>query len=179
MLKRMAKDSFLLRAVMLVLVLLLVSMYIASGYLAKYISDGDNDDAAGVASYSFNINNSTALNLDLSSVNAPGTSQTYTFTVASPNTNEVARHYEVLVKTTNNLPLTLTLKEGVTTLDATSDTVATGIAYDISTSGNVASGSAFSKTYSLIVAWPANQNSTSYAGVVDTVSLEVTGTQID
>lgn len=178
-LKRMVKDSFLLRAVMILLALLLVTMYIASGYLAKYISSAGDGDGARVASFAFNVNNNDTITLDLSSITGPGTSQTYNFTVTSPNTNEVARDYEVVVNTTNNLPLTLTLSEGVTTLDATSETVATGIAYELSTNGSVGVGTALTKSYSLTVAWPSNQSSLDYSKVVGAISISVIGEQVD
>lgn len=179
MLKRFAKDSFTLRAVMILLVLLLISLYISSGYLAKYASDNSRNEGAGVANFSFDINNSSTINLDLSSITGPGASQTYTFTVNSPASTEVARHYEVIVKTTNNLPLTLTLADQTETLDSTTDPVATGVSYELSTYGDVAVGTALSKTYTLTVAWPAAQNSTDYSKVVGTISIEVSGTQVD
>ena len=180
MAKRILKESFSVRAILILLVILIISLYISSGYLAKFITNTSDSDGARVASYTFNINNNTALALDLSSVNAPGTSQTYTFTVVSPNTNEVARNYNVLIKTTNNLPLTLTLADSTpTTLASTTATVATGIAYQLSDSGNIAANTAFSRTYTLTVSWPAAQTSPNYSSVVDVIMLEVTGTQID
>ena len=179
MTKKMLKESFTVRAILLLLALLLISLYIASGYLAKYTSNAGDNDGANVAAFSFNINNDTALNLDLSSVNAPGTSQTYTFTVVSPNTNEVARNCSISIKTTNNLPLTISLQENSTTLAQTTAAVGTGIAYELSANGQVAPNTALSKTYTVTVAWPAAQNSSSYAGVVGAVLLEVKGVQLD
>lgn len=179
MTKKMLKESFTVRAILLLLALLMISLYIASGYLAKYTSNAGDNDGADVAAFSFNINNNDTITLDLSSITGPGTSQTYYFTVTSPNTNEVARNYAVDVKTTNNLPLTLTLKEGETTLAATTSTVATGIAYELTANGQVAPNTALSKSYSLVVAWPSNQNSTDYSKVVGAISISVTGVQVD
>ena len=180
MAKKIFKESFSVRAIMILLVVLLISLYISSGYLAKYTSSSSDDAGARISAFSFDINNSTALSLDLSNVNAPGTSQAYTFTVNSPISNETSRSYTILIKNTNNLPLTLTLTDATPTILATTTaTAGTGIAYDLSTSGNVAPGAAFSKTYTLTVAWPAAQNLPANAGKTDAILLEVTGEQLD
>lgn len=179
MLRKIVKESYTARALLLLLVLLLISLYLSSGYLARYVTSANNSASSRTAKFSFNINNNSSLELDLSAVNAPGTSHSYSFDVVSSSTNEVARGYLVKVKTTNNLPLNITLADDSSTLASTTATKGTGISYELTTSGTVAAGTALSKRYTITVSWPANETSSDYAGVIGVISLEVSGTQID
>ena len=94
MLRKIVKESYTARALLLLLVLLLISLYLSSGYLARYVTSANNSVSSRTAKFSFNINNNSSIELDLSAVNAPGTSQSYSFNVVSSRSNEVARGYD-------------------------------------------------------------------------------------
>lgn len=176
--KRIIKDSVLLRTCAVLVALLLVSLYLASGYLAKYVSDNDTDEGSGIASFDFIINNGETIELDLSSIKAPGDSEEFTFRIASPDTNEVRVEHLVRVDSSNNLPLEISVTPAGESSVSSEAEKGTGIVYNIQSLTTVEPNVASTETFTVTVEWPATARNVSYSGMNEAVCVSVSGTQV-
>lgn len=178
MLNRILKKSYTSRAFIVLVALLLVSLYLASGYLARYVSDDKVDDGSRPASFSFNINEGEEIELDLSDIHKPGDRKTVTFTVESDEKNEVATKYEILVLSSNNLPLTITLSDSSGQLGLISPSTDLGKKAEIKCVGSLAPGDVLSGVYTLDIVWNSSNNSDEFIKMVDAVYISIHGVQI-
>lgn len=177
--KKVIKDSITIRAAIVLLVLLLISLYISSGYLAKYINDDFDDNVSKVAKFDFVINEGEILELDLSGIKGPGDSQEYTFAVSASENNNVALDCEVKLETSNNLPLNITITPDGSTPAETDATIGNGVVYSIYSQTFVAPNSQYSDIFTINVSWPESANDNKYTGLVEAICLSVNCEQVD
>ncbi len=170
---RMYKIMQTVCIVVLLLYVALISIDVATGFYARYRTESTAQDTAGVAAWVFDVNdkNNTKV-VDLQTVNYPGASDTYEFTVTNTRgevTGEVAVDYTIQFETYGSLPLEYKLNNG-----------------DFGTSipeqtGSFAAGGKQEQTYILTVTWPAEKNDLAYASdsAVASLSITVVGVQAD
>ena len=167
----------------ILLFFVMLTSSITSGLYARYAAHTTGNDTARVAKFVFNTvdENLTEL-IDLSSVQNPGDSATYTFKVTNTDgisVCEVAQGYTVTVEITGNMPLLCTLtKNGVE-----SDSLNTALFPDrtLTLSGELIAGSEDGDQFALTVTWPSEFNDASLSGgaALSAVSLHVVSEQLD
>ena len=147
-----------LRAAAVLLILVMLSTSMVAGRYARYTSSASGNDSARVAK--FRVTESGELKTTFIVKISPGKSVDKTITVA--NDSEVAVEYEIIARNEhNNLPLQFQLMDGETPVDA----------------AQLAPGKTKDLTFRII--WEAGYTSDSYIGMVDTIQLTITATQID
>ncbi|MCD8364428.1 MAG: hypothetical protein LUC83_01180 [Clostridiales bacterium] len=193
-------NKWVYRTVAVLLVLVLITAWFLSGMLANYSSGNDGGDEARAAEFVFTVGEADTL--DLSEIVKPGTSVTYTFTVANTSGNavsEVAETYKLTFTELGSLPLTYSLTDmtdvslGGTSTSSTFTSLSGGITTNTETVNATSAGStnayasgfsasvSGSGTYKLTVSWPESENSAVYSSGSGTTSLnvEVTAEQED
>ena len=170
--RRTGKRNMALSAAGILLCLVLVTTFLVSGLLAKFVSGDGSKGAARTAKFAVSGSGfSETVNLDVSM--KPGEHEDRSFTVT--NNSEVSVRYTLTLRnTTKNLPLQL--KVGGT-VQADFDTDA-GYVYTSTMPPN--DGSVHSLDISLV--WPdtpAENTDVVYSGQLDNIAVTVTAVQID
>lgn len=153
-------NSILLRTAAVLLMLVLISTSIVSGRYARYTTASSSYDGARTAAYIFEMNDTSGQYIDISDIQKPGDSKTYTFTLTNKKNqqiSEVNEKYQLTLELIGNLPLTCELS-GNETLSAT------GVSEKISGAEYTFEASAeHTHTYTLTVSWPDTENDLKYA----------------
>jgi hypothetical protein len=187
-----------LRASAAILIMTLISSYVISGTLAKYVTSANSDESASVAAFVFELNDGAYSQMvDLSGIKKPGDEKIFTFSVSNSRTggmvSEVAMNYIISLQLNGSIPLEATITsagtqtaallsaaitEGnATTLPQKSSTATATTAQSLSFSA----GSTGQNTYTLTVTWPKEQNDSKYASAQTAAEaiLTVTAEQTD
>ena len=174
------RGAVMMRAASLLLILTLLSSAVVAGRYARYTTSSSANDAARVAGFVLSLKNgANSKILDLSGIQKPGDSKTYTFTVTNNSggfVSEVAESYTLTMAVNGSMPLTLKLNN----VDLTRTVQDTANAADAATVTYAASVQS-SVTYTLTATWPNNETDPKYANgsAVGEVVLTLTGGQID
>ena len=169
------------------LCLVLISSYLAAGMLAKYTSGDGGAQIARVAKFAFSVSDTDASHqiIDLSSIQKPGDSKTYDFSVSSGS--EVAVSYDITLALSGNMPLTCTVTKNesggssTNVLSAVMPGDGNGTSQTKHDAGVFPAASTTSDSYVLTVDWPSTENDIAFAsaGSAAEVKLIVTGVQVD
>jgi hypothetical protein len=105
----------------------LISSYVISGTLAKYVTSANSDESASVAAFVFELNDGASSQMvDLSGIKKPGDEKIFTFSVSNSRTggkvSEVAMNYIISLQLNGSIPLEAT----ITAADAQTTQTATG-----------------------------------------------------
>lgn len=167
------------RAALALLCVVLVSVGMMSGLLARYTAGGTGSDEARVASFDVTAdlqNFETTFPVQLQ----PGDSVICSFDIT--NSSETAVNMQAVLETEGNLPLMIEYKKGSTntgswvSLAKNIQDVEEG---SCKFSDAMAAGNKEKQTYQIRVSWPEDRNGYQYANGVETVKLSVTASQID
>lgn len=170
-----------LRTSAVLLCLCLISMWMISGTLARYINSDVGADRAHTASVVFDVNDESGNRLDLSNelkLNdlLPGKCMEMTFDVVNKKDekiSETAMEYSIAIETTGNLPLTYSL---VSVPDGIANRATTK--YGLAWSGGLLPASTdTSHKYMLTVEWPPDAVDAKYANEIDSVYLFIDAKQ--
>jgi len=149
--------------------LTLLSTYLVTGLFARYAVTAQSSEQARVAAFS--ITGAGALEKTITAMVSPG--ETTDVKLIINNNSEVAVEYEIEVsKETENLPLSLELKEGNTSL-------ATATGKDKITFKDQKAPGNYKDEYDLKIKWEAGRDDVARMGMVDYIAVTVTATQID
>ena len=134
-------------------------------------------DTARVAKFVFSDDAQAQMTatLDLTGIK-PGTSKDFVVSVTNQSGDQVCEtsmryHLEVRTKY-GSLPLTFTVKNQQTSESKTASIVTT-------TASDIAAGAPTTHTYTITVAWPANEDAYEFANKIDIVTVTVVADQID
>lgn len=183
------QKNWMLRASAVLLCMVLISTWMLSGLMARYVSGGSGSDSARTAAFVFQLQDGIGTQyIDLSGITRPGDSKSYTFIISNADADivsEVAESYHIEIQMNGSLPLTAAVKkqadkDNLIELSMLETTVEKPII------GNAEGGvfqAARSRedTYILTVTWPEEQNDVKYAngsGVAEVI-LTVTAEQAD
>ncbi len=162
----------------MLLYLALVSIDLATGFYARFISGGNAEDSARTAAWVFDVNDKgTSQIVDLSAVNAPGVSEDYKFIITNKRgstVGEVDTQYTIKFEALGSLPLTYSLNG--------SKLFETAVAGNTGEQTGTFEASVSTDTeYTLTVHWPKESNDPIYASGSGVASLRVTilGEQVD
>lgn len=116
-----------LRASAAILIMTLISSYVISGTLAKYVTSANSDESASVAAFVFELNDGASSQMvNLSGIKKPGDEKIFTFSVSNSRTggkvSEVAMNYIISLQLNGSIPL----KATITAADAQTQQTATG-----------------------------------------------------
>ena len=151
-------SSITLRTAAVLILLVAVTTSVVVERFASYKTADSDSGAARVAK--FQITEAGTLTKDLTVDIAPG--EQIEKTVVVTNGSEVTVDYTVDAQTLyGNLPLTITVLDGETE----------------STQARLDAGQ--SKTLTVRITWPSDQNDDAYAGQVDMVRVILTASQVD
>lgn len=151
-------SSITLRTAAVLILLVAVTTSVVVERFASYKTADSDSDAARVAK--FQITEAGTLTKDLTVDIAPG--EQIENTVVVTNGSEVTVDYIVDAQALyENLPLTITVLDGETE----------------STQARLDAGQ--SKTLTIRITWPSDQNDDAYAGQVDMVRVILTASQVD
>ncbi len=162
----------------------LISIDLATGFYARYISSGKAADTARTAAWVFDVNDKESSKiLDLTAVNQPGASSSYTFIVTNQRdkvTSEVAAKYSIEFEELGSLPLTYKLNDNLLLFSADPVDGENVVTEDENNMCFQAAVEA-NQEYTLTVEWPATENNLNYASGSGVASLRITilGEQID
>ena len=167
------------RAALALLCVVLVSVGMMSGLLARYTVGGTGSDEARVASFDVTAdlqNFETKFPVQLQ----PGDYVTCSFDIT--NSSETAVNMQAVLETEGNLPLKIEYQKGNT--DAGSWVSLAKNIQDVEEgsckfSDAMAAGNKEKQTYQIRVSWPEDRNGYQYANGVEAVKLSVTASQID
>lgn len=185
------QKNWMLRASAVLLCMVLISTWMLSGLMARYVSGGSGSDSARTAAFVFQLQDGIGTQyIDLSGITRPGDSKSYTFIISNADADivsEVAESYHIEIQMNGSLPLTAAVKKqgDNNSLIALSMPVQ-GTTVEKPIIGNAEGGvfeAARSRedTYILTVTWPEGQNDVKYAngsGVAEVI-LTVTAEQAD
>jgi hypothetical protein len=107
----------ILRAAAGLLCLTVLTSWVLSGTLARYVTSAAGGDSAGVAAFVFDSGGTGSQAFDLSGITKPGDSKTYTFTVSNgsgTSVSEVALNYSFELYLDGSMPLVATITEADT-----------------------------------------------------------------
>lgn len=172
----------------------LVTSVITSVTLAKYSANVDGVATGVVAA--FVSDTSLDLEVPLSSLLSPGSTQSAAFTITNYNStsgkdNDILLGYDIEVKTTGNLPLRFSLAgqkqnaDGSADEDVTNSVLAdhTNFSSTLKATGGRLPPVQFSgrkdHKYVLTIAWPADQADGRYSDEIDQVVVKITTTQLN
>lgn len=176
----------LLRAAWVLLLLVLLSTWWVCGLYARYTAEISGSDSARVAAFVFSSQGRDSAALDLSGIQKPGDSVTYTFTVTNQKggaVSEVSERIGVSVQLNGSMPLTCTVfKDSGTIL--TAEITAAEQTLPVTETGYgdmLPAGTPQTDTYEMKVEWPAAENNIIYASrsAVAEAVLTVTAEQVD
>lgn len=175
--------NYIMRLTAIVLCLTLVSFYMVCGLYAKYTTQDNGSDTARVAAFVFNVNDTSNHFFDVSNVDAPGKSQSFTFTVCNFNgsvTSEVSEQYQIFAAIRGSLPLTVRIQDST---DASVIQLINGASEEKSSEKqSFAAGQGAIHTYTVTVSWPESVDETDLqyanAGISELV-LRISAWQVD
>lgn len=158
------------------LLLAMVTSFVFSISYAKYTKQINGSASADIAIWG---NDETIASLDTTGLH-PGETKTYEISIINTKNNsisQVAQDYSISLETTNNLPLTYTIKSK----DSPSDkgTYLTNGKFDLSngkdekTGGHLPHTESITHTYTLTVEWPKESNDAAYMDEVDSITLTI------
>lgn len=151
--------SLTMRAAFVLLCLVILSVYMMGGLLAKYSTTGKGSDEARVAKFAFTVQGVPNTNEIVCTAVSSGSS---TYTITIQNQSEVAVHYDLVLNFTSGDP--------------------SGISYSFSpATGDLAVGESGSSTLTFTVNWDeftANKTGAAASVTLD-FSVTVNVTQID
>ncbi len=173
-----------MRMAAILLCLVLGSSYLVAGMFAKYTTSDSGANSARTAKFNFYVKDGTDSHIvDLSGINKPGDSKTYSFSVNSAS--EVSVTYDITLEVNGSMPLTASVNKAatpsVTVLSVTVPGDDDGDSVTKSGAGTFTPNAASADSYELTVNWPSDQNDLAYAsaGSAAVVRLIVTGKQVD
>lgn len=189
------------------LCLVLASFWLMSNIFARYTTSGTGGDDARVASFVFHLEDSASKTFDLSSINQPGKTAEYIFTVTNQRGNsisEVAEQYTIELEAEGSIPVQCEVVKSTDADDTeTTETVCQtnnfGSQSDDTNANSeennneennlgatssaiaVPASQAYEQKYTLSVKWSETHNDVKYAGAGGraAVTLTVHAEQID
>lgn len=179
--KTMHYSVLVMRIAALLACLTLVSLYLLSGAYSKFYTTASGGDGASVALFSPYFH--SVGSMDVSNA-TPGYTDQIEFTVQNYSGEEVpetAVRYKICLKTTGNIPLTLTLLDGETELQSWAfDGTSGEQIYEYADNSLVfGTGVKDSQAYKLKAQWQSDNKGAQFSGMTDAVYLEVEFEQID
>lgn len=173
------RPNQIFRAALVLLCMVLVSVWMISGLLAKYTAGGTGSDEARVASFDVTADTKN-FEVKFPVQQKPGESVTCSFDIT--NFSETAVNIQAVLETEGNLPLQINYQKGNT--NAGSWNLLTENIQDVqegscSFSDAIAAGNQEKQTYQIQISWPADRKGYQYANGVEAVKLSVTASQID
>lgn len=185
------------------LCLVLVSFWLMSNIFARYTTSGTGGDDARVASFVFHLEDSASKTFDLSSINEPGKTAEYIFTVTNQRGNsisEVAEQYTIELEAEGSIPVQCKVVKSIAADDAeTTETVCQTNNFssqsdntnseennnEENNSGEnnpgakssaiaVPASQAYEQEYTLSVKWPEAYNDAQYAGASGRAAVTLT-----
>lgn len=158
------------------LLLAMVTSFVFSISYAKYTKQINGSASADIAIWA---NDETITNLDTSGLQ-PGAKKIYDIKIRNTKNgsiSQVAQEYSMSLESTNNLPLTYTIKP----IDSMSGkgTYLTKETFDLTSGKDEIKGgylphtSSVTHTYTLTVEWPSNMNDAAYMDEVDSITLTI------
>ncbi len=167
----------------LIYIVVVVSMVVTSGTLARYTSE---EAAVGTASIAlFAAGTSYEANLYLGENIYPGATQNLVFTVENYGENnvvsEVALTYDIIIVTTNNLPLSFNLSGTGASGGAGDRLVGAFNQTTLQAAGGIlpAGTTKTQHRYTLTVDWPERIRDDGYSDEIDMVTIKVNTMQAD
>lgn len=151
--------------------LTLLSTYLVTGLFARYAVTAQSSEQARVAAFSITGAEALDQTKTIKATVSPG--ETTEVKLIINNNSEVAVEYEIeVINDTENLPLSLELKEGNTSL-------ATATGKDKITFKDQKAPGNHKDEYNLKIKWEAGMGDVARMGMVDYIAVTVTATQID
>lgn len=174
------KKSFLL---LIVLLLLMVTSYMFVTY-SRYTSEQTNSDVAHVAQFIITEDMSENINVKLENMK-PGDVKTYNFTVSNAKdtkVTDVGIGYEIILESSNNLPLTIYLYQNENTdTNLFSETAESTVQQKILKTQiqNFAPGEARTDNYILKIEWQNTEENKNekYVEELDYIDLTIEAVQ--
>lgn len=170
------------------LLLVLVSTWWVCGLYARYTVSSSGEDSARIAAFAFfTQDHGDSRYLDLSGIEKPGDSRTYTFTVSNQKGNtvsEVAEEVKLAVQLNGSMPLVCTISgekgEKVLSANLSQDTQELPVK-QAGSAGVFPAATVKTYTYTITVEWPEDANDMKYASrsAVAEVLLTVTAEQVN
>lgn len=167
------------RAALVLLCVVLVSVWMMSGLLARYTAGVVGSDDARAASFD--------VTADMQSFETvfpvrqkPGDSATFNFEIT--NSSETAVDIQAVLETEGNLPLKIEYQKGSTAADSwniLAENIQEVQEGKCSFSDALAARNEEKQTYQIQISWPTDRKGYQYANGVETVKLSVTASQID
>lgn len=186
------KKNTMLRAAGVLFALVLVTTWMTTGLLARYVVTAGGEDEARVAAFVFRVKDGAAQNIQLSleGIKVPGANLTYTFDVTNKDgkVSEVAQQYSVTMTLDGSLPLQCTLKRDTAKSTNAAEASASIVTLPGTTQMPVsattitetfAAAEESTDRYTLTVSWPNEYNDPKYAYGAASIELAFSSEQIN
>ena len=178
------KKNTMLRAAGVLFALVLITTWMTTGLLARYVTTASGTDDARVAAFVFHVKDKEkTIQLTLDGLTVPGAEKAYTFEVTNTRngkTSEVAQEYSIAMTLNGSLPLSCELKRESDSSTQTIDALTASLpATTTPIIGTFAAAVESTHTYTLTVTWPDTESDPQYAYGVAVVELTFTSEQID
>lgn len=185
------KQNIMLRAAGVLFALVLVTTWMTTGLLARYVVTAAGADEARVAAFVFQVKGkqtTQTIQIALGDITVPDTTKTYVFDVTNTRnskTSEVAQAYSITMTLDGSLPLNCKLERNsestnktaaVQSVDALNSTMPVSTA---PITGTFAAAEESTDTYTLTVNWPPNAKDPMYAYGAAMIELTVASEQIN
>lgn len=150
---------------------------------AKYVSNINHNAIVNVARpvIVYNGLNNGGLSFSLDEMNPTSEAKTYTFDIINEDdlsTTDVNLDYEVIISTTNNLPLNIYITcNDVTPTNSSIISTLTGVKMSTSFSGQFYHSIADTHTFTVVIEWQENVTNWQYANEVDQIDIIVNWVQ--
>lgn len=178
------KNTILLKKIIVLIICILIVIRIITLVMARYETNTESEANVDTAFYILNEDFQT-MTLNLDSLFPSPTPYTYTFSVSNEkdgNITETDMEYNLKIRTTTNLPLTIELLENsnnVEGIDVSIDTDENGTYFRtfIVPARYFKHSEAGINNYTLIISFPEDYSSVDYQDIIELVEISIDSTQ--